>query len=43
VPGRCDLVDVAGRGQIAGPRWEIYGHRREDPSEVETEIGYVVG
>jgi effector-binding domain-containing protein len=28
--------------QLAGPRWEIYGHWREDPSELETEIYYLV-
>jgi len=28
--------------QIAGPRWEIYGHWREDPSELETEIYYLL-
>lgn len=26
----------------AGPSWEIYGHWREDPSELETEIYYLV-
>jgi effector-binding domain-containing protein len=26
----------------AGPRWEIYGHWREDPAEVETEIYYLL-
>jgi effector-binding domain-containing protein len=25
-----------------GPSWEIYGHWREDPSELETEIHYLV-
>ncbi|MGZ4197624.1 MAG: GyrI-like domain-containing protein [Solirubrobacteraceae bacterium] len=25
-----------------GPSWEIYGHWREDPSELETEIYYLV-
>ncbi len=24
--------------ELAGPRWEIYGHWREDPSELETEV-----
>jgi effector-binding domain-containing protein len=28
--------------QLAGPRWEIYGHWREDPSEIETEIYYLL-
>jgi effector-binding domain-containing protein len=27
---------------LAGPRWEIYGHWREDPDEVETEIHYLL-
>lgn len=26
----------------AGPRWEVYGHWREDPAEVETEISYLL-
>lgn len=26
----------------AGPRWEIYGHWREDPSELETEVHYLL-
>ncbi len=25
-----------------GPSWEIYGHWREDPSELETEVYYLV-
>ena len=29
---------VAHGRELAGPRWEIYGHWREDPSELETEI-----
>jgi len=30
---------VAARGRaLAGPCWEIYGHWREDPSELETEL-----
>lgn len=28
--------------QLAGPRWEIYGHWREDPSDLETEIHYLL-
>ena len=28
--------------QLAGPRWEIYGHWREDPSELETEVHYLL-
>jgi effector-binding domain-containing protein len=30
---------VAAHGrELAGPRWEIYGHWRADPSELETEV-----
>jgi effector-binding domain-containing protein len=33
----------AERGQaLAGPRWEIYGHHREDPAELETEVCYLL-
>jgi effector-binding domain-containing protein len=32
---------AAGRA-VAGPRWEIYGHWREDPAEVETEVYYLL-
>jgi effector-binding domain-containing protein len=28
--------------ELAGPRWEVYGHWRADPSELETEIHYLV-
>jgi effector-binding domain-containing protein len=28
--------------QLAGPRWEIYGHWRENPSELETEVYYLL-
>jgi effector-binding domain-containing protein len=28
--------------RLAGPRWEIYGHWREDPSELETEVYYLL-
>jgi len=28
--------------QLAGPRWEIYGHWREDPSDLETEVYYLL-
>jgi effector-binding domain-containing protein len=28
--------------RLAGPRWEIYGHWREDTSELETEIYYLL-
>lgn len=27
---------------LAGPRWEIYGHWRADPDELETEIYYLL-
>lgn len=34
---------VAARGrELAGPRWEIYGHWRPDPSEVETEVFWLL-
>ena len=34
---------VAARGrELAGPRWEIYGHWREDPSELETEVFWLL-
>ena len=34
---------AAERGlELAGPRWEIYGHWREDPAEVETEVYYLL-
>jgi len=29
--------------KLAGPRWEIYGHWREDPDELETEVYYLLG
>jgi effector-binding domain-containing protein len=32
----------AQRLELAGPRWEIYGHWREDPSQLETEIYYLL-
>ena len=33
----------AARGrQLAGARWEIYGHWREDPRELETEVCYLL-
>jgi effector-binding domain-containing protein len=34
-------AEAEGR-QLAGPRWEIYGHWREDPSELETEVYYLL-
>jgi effector-binding domain-containing protein len=34
---------VAANGrQLAGPRWEIYGHWRADPSELETEVFWLL-
>jgi effector-binding domain-containing protein len=33
---------AANRLARLGPSWEIYGHWREDPSELETEIYYLV-
>jgi effector-binding domain-containing protein len=27
---------------LAGPYWEIYGHWREDPNELETEVYYLL-
>jgi effector-binding domain-containing protein len=34
---------VAAQGrELAGPRWEIYGHWRADPSEVETEVFWLL-
>jgi len=36
-----DWCAMHGR-QLAGPRWEIYGHWREDPSELETEVYYLL-
>ena len=34
---------IAAHGLVrVGPSWEIYGHWREDPSELETEIYYLV-
>ena len=28
--------------KLAGPRWEIYGHWRENPNELETEVYYLL-
>ena len=36
-----DFCAAHGR-QLAGPRWEIYGHWREDPSDLETEVYYLL-
>ena len=34
---------AAARGrELAGPCWEIYGHWREDPSELETEVFWLL-
>jgi effector-binding domain-containing protein len=33
---------AAGR-ELAGPCWEVYGHWREDPSELETEVFWLLG
>jgi effector-binding domain-containing protein len=34
---------VAARGrQLAGPCWEMYGHWREDPAELETEVFWLL-
>jgi effector-binding domain-containing protein len=34
---------AAARGlALAGPRWEIYGHWRADPRELETEVYYLL-
>ena len=34
---------IAAQGLVrVGPSWEIYGHWREDASELETEIYYLV-
>lgn len=36
-----DQVAANGR-ELAGPRWEIYGHWRADPSELETEVFWLL-
>ena len=36
-----DHVAAHGR-ELAGPRWEIYGHWRADPSELETEVFWLL-
>jgi effector-binding domain-containing protein len=36
-----DYVAAQGR-ELAGPRWEIYGHWRSDPSELETEVFWLL-
>ena len=35
-------VSACGR-ELAGPCWEVYGHWREDPSELETEVFWLLG
>jgi len=36
-----DYVSAAGR-ELAGPRWEIDGHGRPDPSEIDTEVFWLL-
>jgi effector-binding domain-containing protein len=36
-----DFISAHGLARV-GPSWEIYGHWREDPSELETEVYYLV-
>jgi effector-binding domain-containing protein len=36
-----ELAVARGR-ELAGPRWEIYGHWREDPGGLETEIFWLL-
>jgi len=36
-----DHVAAHGR-ELAGPRWEIYGHWRADPSQLETEVFWLL-
>ena len=33
---------AAHRRELAGPRWEVYGHWRADPSELETEVFWLL-
>jgi hypothetical protein len=28
--------------ELAGPRWEIYGHHRDDPAELQAEVVYLL-
>ena len=40
-----DAVDrfAANRGlELAGPRWEIYGHWSADPGDIETEVYWLL-
>lgn len=40
---RAVLDWCAGRGlSLAGPRWEIYGHHRDDPADLETELYHLL-
>jgi effector-binding domain-containing protein len=36
-----DFAEAHGR-ELAGPCWEIYGHGRQDPSEAETEVFWLL-
>jgi effector-binding domain-containing protein len=36
-----DFISAHGLARV-GPSWEIYGHWREDPSDLETEVYYLV-
>jgi effector-binding domain-containing protein len=36
-----NYVIAAGR-ELAGPHWEVYGHWRADPSELETEVFWLL-
>jgi effector-binding domain-containing protein len=36
-----DHVAAQGR-ELAGPRWEVYGHWREDPAQLETEVFWLL-
>ena len=41
--GRAHDAAIAEAGdERAGPRWEIYGHHREDPAEQEVEVVYLL-
>jgi effector-binding domain-containing protein len=33
---------AAHKRELAGPRWEIYGHWRPDPTELETEVFWLL-
>jgi effector-binding domain-containing protein len=33
---------AANKRELAGPRWEIYGHWRPDPTELETEVFWLL-